>query len=218
MPYAIPFQKSDVLGTTLLTSASSTTLAGGSFGSPSGIQLYVVDYDVPAKAEVIGASVSGTTVPSVTRGLDGTTNQDHAAGAKIAAMLVPAHYAQLGGLAASDAWTAWNPAPAGFSGTPTVNLARYFQVGKMVWGVIDFTGASSAASLSFTLPVAAKSSITGIGFARAVDAGTVASAPAAINAVAGSPTASVALAPYGTAFWTGSGTKALQGSFFYEAN
>jgi hypothetical protein len=95
--YVLQFQKSDTLAATLLSGATSTTLTSGNFGSPSGTQLYVVDYDVPAKAEIISASVTTTAVTSITRGLTGgaASTTDHAIGAKIISAFVPQHHTGL---------------------------------------------------------------------------------------------------------------------------
>ena len=73
------------------------TVTSGNFGTPSGTQLYVVDYDIPGTAEIISASVAGTAFTSIVRGLSGgaagTTN--HTAGAKVASIFVPQHYSAL---------------------------------------------------------------------------------------------------------------------------
>jgi hypothetical protein len=97
MSYTLQFNKTDTLATTLLSGATSTTLTTGNFGSPSGVQLYVVDWDVPAKAEIISASVSNTSVTGITRGLTGgsAATTDHQVGAKIASIFVPQHYQAL---------------------------------------------------------------------------------------------------------------------------
>lgn len=99
MSYTLQFGLTDTIatGSTLNSGATSTTLTSGNFGSPSGTQLYVVDYDIPGSAEIISATVAGTAMTSITRGLSGgaagTTN--HAASAKIGAIFVPQHYAAL---------------------------------------------------------------------------------------------------------------------------
>lgn len=97
MAYALQFNTTDTLAATLNSGATSTTLTTGNFGSPTGTQLYVVDYDVPAKAEIISASVAGTAVTSVTRGLTGGAagTTDHAIGAKIGSIFVPQHYTRV---------------------------------------------------------------------------------------------------------------------------
>lgn len=97
--YILLFQATDTIavGSHLNSGETSFTLTGGNFGTPSGTQLYVVDYDIPGSAEIISASVATTSATGVTRGLSGgaagTTN--HAAGAKVASIFVPQHYAAL---------------------------------------------------------------------------------------------------------------------------
>lgn len=97
MSFVTQFAKFDTLAATLNSGATSTTLTTGNFGSPTGVQLYVVDYDVPAKSEIISASITTTAVTGITRGLSGGAagTTDHAAGAKIGVILVPQHYAIL---------------------------------------------------------------------------------------------------------------------------
>lgn len=92
--YTLQFAKQDTLAATLNSGATTTTLTTGNFGSPTGTQLYVVDYDVPAKAEIISATVATTGVTAITRGLTGGAagTTDHAIGAKIGSIFVPQHY------------------------------------------------------------------------------------------------------------------------------
>lgn len=95
MTYTLLFQKSDTLNGAISASDTSLTLTSGSFGSPSGGQLYVIDYDIPAKAEVVKVTFAGTAGTSMTRGLDGTTGVAHSSGAKILAAFVPSHHERL---------------------------------------------------------------------------------------------------------------------------
>lgn len=94
--YTLQFAKQDTLSATLLSGATSTTITTGNFGTTTS-QVYVVDWDVPAKAEIILASTSTTSVTSITRGLTGGASgtTDHQIGAKIASIFVPQHYAAL---------------------------------------------------------------------------------------------------------------------------
>ncbi len=61
MAYALQFQKTDVVSNFngITTGTGAITLTSGNF-SASGTQLYVIDYDT-ANAEVVSATVSGTT-------------------------------------------------------------------------------------------------------------------------------------------------------------
>ncbi len=97
MAYTLQFAKQDTLAVELAASATSFTLTTGNFGSPSGAQLYVIDYDVPAKSEIISASVASTAGTGVTRGLTGGAagTTVHSIGAKIGAIFTPQHYAAL---------------------------------------------------------------------------------------------------------------------------
>lgn len=99
MSYNLIFQAIDTIAVTssLLSGATTMNVTNGNFGSPSGIQLYVIDYGIPGTAEIISATVSGTSFTGITRGLTGgaasTTN--HTGGATVGAFFVPQHYQAL---------------------------------------------------------------------------------------------------------------------------
>lgn len=76
----------------LAAGATSATLTTGNFGSPSGVQLLIVDYDVPAKIEVISATIAGTGLSGITRALSGTSDVAHSANANIMHSLTPTHW------------------------------------------------------------------------------------------------------------------------------
>lgn len=217
MAYVLQTAKSDTLNGAISAGATSFTLTSGNFGSPSGTQLYVIDYDVPASLEVVSATVAGTAGTSVVRGLDGTTGVTHASSAKVLAAFVPSHYTQLGPLAASDSWTAWVPTFAGFSVDPAIVSARYFQVGKLVWFYINMgQGTSNATTFTFTLPVAAKTANIIIGTGNRTDNGADGTV-GAIYSAAASTTATVR-ANIASGAWTNTGGKSIIASGFYEAN
>lgn len=90
--YTLQFEKTDTLASSMAAGAAAFTLTSGNFGSPSGVQFYVFDYDVPASAEVVKAAVAGTAGTSATRAQDGTSDVIHAAGAKVGAFFIPSHY------------------------------------------------------------------------------------------------------------------------------
>ena len=94
--YSLLFQTTDTIAATshLNSGETSLTVTNGNFGTPSGTQLYVVDYDIPGTAEIISASVSGTAFTGIVRGLTGgaSSTTSHAAGAKIGSIFVPQHY------------------------------------------------------------------------------------------------------------------------------
>jgi hypothetical protein len=91
MAIAPQFGKSTTLASTMAAGASSATLSSAAFTNSSNDYL-VLDYDVPAKREVIKCSVTGTAVSSVTRAQDGTSDVEHSAGAKVAYIFVPSQF------------------------------------------------------------------------------------------------------------------------------
>jgi hypothetical protein len=91
MAIAPQFGKSTTLASTMAAGASSATLSSAAFTNFSNDYL-VLDYDVPAKREVIKCSVTGTAVSSVTRAQDGTSDVEHSAGAKVAYIFVPSQF------------------------------------------------------------------------------------------------------------------------------
>lgn len=139
MAYTLLFAKSDTIavGSTLNSGATSTTLTSGNFGSPSGAQIYVVDYDVSAKAEIVLATVAGTAVTSITRGLSGGAagTTDHAAGAKFGSIMVPQHYAILS-TQASEGWMAFDPVTLTYASattfTTSVDLSSILSKGDKI--------------------------------------------------------------------------------------
>lgn len=94
--YALQSFKEDTIATgdSLTTAETSTTLTLGSF-SDTTLALLTFDYDVPASKEIIKCSISGSTVTVITRGMDGTSSTNHAAGAKVIMAFVPSHYSAL---------------------------------------------------------------------------------------------------------------------------
>lgn len=123
---------------------------------------------------------------------------------------------QLNGTGISGAYNTFTPSPTGYSGTPTVNTARYKQVGKIVHMDIDFSGTSNATTMTFGLPVAAKSA--GLYLGRATDSGAAQSNPALLAFSAGGTSVTV-YKTLGAAAWTGSGTKGINAyGIIYEAN
>lgn len=94
--YALQSFKEDTIavGDSLTTAETSTTLTTGAFTDTT-LALLTFDYDVPASKEIIKCSISGSTVTVITRGMDGTSSVDHAAGAKVIMAFVPSHYSAL---------------------------------------------------------------------------------------------------------------------------
>jgi hypothetical protein len=115
---------------------------------------------------------------------------------------------------AFNAWSVWVPNPTGYTGSVTLNIARYSQIGKTVRLEIDFSGVSNATTLTFTLPVAAKDAAN-FGPHRTQDNG-ITGYTGLITLVAGSVNATVTNTAVGGPF-TASGAKGLYTRFFYEA-
>lgn len=101
----------------------------------------------------------------------------------------------------------------GFSGTPTITLARALQIGKTVFFNIQITGTSNSTSFTITgLPVAA--CVTKGGIIKATD-----NSAAIYTAHYGTTANSNILTFYNSnssTGWTNSGTKATSCSGFYE--
>lgn len=93
MPYTLQFQKTDTLASTMGTGATSATLTSGNFGSPSGTQVLVIDYDVPSKAAAFKCTIAGTALTSMVR-VHGP-DVEHVTGAKVTMAWVPEHHERL---------------------------------------------------------------------------------------------------------------------------
>lgn len=168
--YQIFFNKTDTLADTLLSGATSTTLTNGIFGSPTGAQLLVVDWDVPASAEIILATISGISLTGITRGLSGgaASTTDHQINAKVASITVPQMFGNgLGAIAANDEWEDFTSSVEGYStmsaSSVVVDYARFFQLGKLVFYTLHAsltTAGTATPFLSFALPVLPKSTAT----------------------------------------------------------
>lgn len=116
------------------------------------------------------------------------------------------------------AWTTFTPSPTGYTGSVTINLARYTQIGKTVIVHLSFTGTSNATTCTFTLPVSAKSTnTTGGGLTTVTDNSSVQTSPGLVVLASSSTTATCYKTQARGAF-TNSGTKAVSiMSFVYEA-
>ena len=156
-------------------SDTSLTLNTGNFGTPTGAQLLVLDYDVPASREIVIATINGTAVTSMTRAQDGTSAVAHAQNAKVMMAFVPSHYAALTngtgfatgstsvGIPAAaikqEAWTAYTPtvgATGSMTYTTSVKQCSYIQIGKTVHARIHLegtTGGTASYGITATLPV-----------------------------------------------------------------
>ena len=213
MAYQLLFQKTDTLQSSITSGATSATLTTGNFGSPTGTQLLVIDFDT-ASAEVVSCSIAGTAITSMTRGVDGTTGVAHNANANVIMAFVPSHYTQLGVLASSDAFTTHNATLTGFSGTPTqANFS--LSVGKLTYLYFDIQGTSNTTGFTATMPVTAKRTQQ-FANGRYVDNGSFGAGAPLISVTAGSNivTFNTSLAG-GT--WTASAGKQIQCLIILEA-
>lgn len=158
--------KSDTLASDITDSATSATLTTGAFGTPTGEQMLVIDYDVAAKREIIKCAIDGTAVTSIDRAQDGTAAVAHSSGAKVIMAFVPSHYADHEGRIGNlEEWKEWTPTFAGAGSmtytSVTINRALYRYVGKeggvrfIEYNIAAYgtTGGSASTGITFTLPV-----------------------------------------------------------------
>ena len=104
----------------------------------------------------------------------------------------------------------------GFSGTPTTNLARYKQVGKILFFAISMTGTSNATGFTITgMPVAAARTLTGVSpVYQAVNNGS-SNFTVQFSTNLGSTTLTMILSNNASG-WTNTGTKAITFEGYYE--
>lgn len=114
----------------------------------------------------------------------------------------------------AEAWSTGTPAATGFS-SKTTDALRYIQYGKTVFCEFNIQGTSNATTLTFSLPVAAKSNIERAGF-TGLDNNSRSGVTPRIDLAASSTTASCYKAADGSA-WTNTSTKMIQGFLVYEA-
>lgn len=100
--------------------------------------------------------------------------------------------------------------------TPTANI-WYKRVGSLVFVNFYITGTSSTTGATFTLPFTSVN-VTNGGLAVAIggaDNGSALTAPASANLPLNSATVTC-YKDMATTTWTGSGTKTVNGQFFYQ--
>jgi hypothetical protein len=170
--------KDDVLAADITDSATSMTLTTGAFGTPTGQQYLVIDYDIAAKREIIKCTIDGTAVTSVTRAQDGTSAVAHSSGAKVIMAMIPSHYNYIAN-ATTDGWIdaleTWTYAsattitvPAGAASKYSVGdkikltqtTAKYFYVTAVADTVLTVTGGTdyTVANAAITFPYYSKAS------------------------------------------------------------
>ncbi len=112
-------------------------------------------------------------------------------------------------------WFAFTPSLTGFSGTPTVNVARFMVIGNTCFIKLDATGTSNATTAGFTAPISTTSQTNNDMIAQGVTNNTVSVAQPGDAYLSGAGTTwAVFRDSTGTA-WTNTGTKAFRvyGSF-----
>lgn len=174
MSFTPQFAKNTTLADTMaIDETTSATLSSAVFTDFTDDYL-VIDYDIPAKREVIKCNVTGTAISSITREQEGTSAVEHASGAKVGYMFLPSHYNALkDGTGLSYTWKNWTPTIAASGSMTTastsITAARYLQVGSIVHFSISFTtttGGSAGTYITFTLPVTPASLVDSYGWVR----------------------------------------------------
>lgn len=173
--YQILFQKADTIasGSALAPGTTQFLLTSGNFGTHT--DYYVIDYDVPALAEVIELSVNGTTATVISRGRDGTAQQTHGQGAKIGSMWTTSHQILL--TSGQGIWQPYTPTWRTNGGTqPSLGngqlVGRYNVIGKTITALAELSCGSTttfgAGDFIFGLPITpANNGFDYIGSARA---------------------------------------------------
>ena len=112
-------------------------------------------------------------------------------------------------------WATFAPATTGLV-AETVNVARWIQVGKIVYVVYNAQGTSNATTKTFTLPITTASLGTfNLYPCYATDNGVVGSSPGLLELANSSTTATLTKTMAGTA-WTNTGSWQVGVAFFYE--
>lgn len=170
-PYSFVTRAYTTLAADMAVSATTATMASAVAGTPTFKMIVTVDGDIPAKAADFECTVTGTALTSMV--LKNGPDVAHVTGCQVWFGVVDDHLSGLTdgsafSLGAStvpvtavtaSAWTTFVPAPTGYSGSPTVNLARYQLIGKWMAVELDVTGTGTGTTLTFTIPFAAKSSL-----------------------------------------------------------
>jgi len=133
---------STTLASDITDSATSATLSTGEFGTPSGEQMLVIDYDIAAKREIIKCAIDGTAVTSIDRAQDGTAAVAHSSGAKVIMAFVPSHYKALTDFVGASAY---------LSSTLGTTVAGTYT--KVALDTESYDVGSNFASNKFTAPV-----------------------------------------------------------------
>ena len=159
MVYTPQFGKSTTLAAPMSDSeTSSGTLASATFTNFTD-DFLVIDYNIPAKREVIKCSVTGTGISSITRAQEGTTAVEHSIGAKVAYNFVPSHYKKLADFTGARATLA-STLSTTVSGTAT----------KVALDTETYDVGGNFANGSFTAPVAGYYYVSGTVYFNSITA------------------------------------------------
>lgn len=160
------FAKTDTLASQMAAGATSGTLSTGNFANFTGDYL-VLDYDTSSR-EIIKCNVTGTAISSATRGVDGTSDATHAAGAKVGYMWLPVHAdflseaAETGWIESQDTWVYASASTFTISGVDRTSTyqkgtkLRFKQGGGYKYAVV----VSSSFSTNTTVTIAVNSDYT----------------------------------------------------------
>lgn len=94
MPYTLQANRSTTLAAPLNMGDTSVNISSAAFTDFVG-DFLIVDYDNPLKLEIIFCNCTGTSLSSIVRGQNNTSDIDHATGAKVCYGFVPSHYEAL---------------------------------------------------------------------------------------------------------------------------
>ncbi len=119
-----------------------------------------------------------------------------------------------GTLSFNGIYTNFTPAVTGFSGTPTVSVARAYKLGTTCFIQISISGTSNAVTFTFSLPFVAATTIA-FTVGRAIDNNTFVATPVYGILNASSNICTFAINDNANG-WTASNTKAVVAIFFYE--
>lgn len=138
--YNLQFGKATTLATLMSDSETSTATLSSSVFTNFINDFLVIDYDIPAKREVIKCTVTGTGISSITRAQEGTSAVEHAVGAKVAYNFVPSHYAGMNKFWASVFCTGVDLTSAG---TSTLSYNQAYSVTKISGNTNGLSSTSS---------------------------------------------------------------------------
>lgn len=148
MSYSLAFQKTDTLAATMAAGATLATLTSGNFGSPSGTQILVIDYDVPSKAAAFKCTIAGTAVTAMVR-INGP-DVEHVTGSKVTMSFVPEHYDYVKTPVGAILQFAGSLAPSGWLLCNGVAVSRTTYAG--LFAVLSTTYGIGDGSTTFNLP------------------------------------------------------------------